>query len=81
MPIATMIPGTISGERMNALTSPLPANRPRTSATEAGVPSAVASTVTASPTQMLSQADEIQSALVKKLRYQCRLNPGGGKLK
>src|SRR5437868_2764829 len=81
MPIATIIPGTISGERINALTSLLPPNRPRTSATAAGVPSVVASTITASPTQRLSQAEESQSARVKKLRYHRRLNPGGGKLK
>src|SRR5262245_35160376 len=65
----------------NRVDSRLPLNRPRTSATAAGVPRVVASTVTASPTQTLSQAEESQSARAKKLRYHRRLNPGGGKLK
>jgi hypothetical protein len=66
---------------MRALTSFLPANLPRTRPIAAGVPRSVESAVTASPTQMLSQAESVQAERAKKLAYHCRLKPGGGKVR
>jgi len=76
-----MMTGAINGERMKALIAFLPGKRPRTSPIAAGVPRQVASTMTVAPIQMLSQAASSQSARPKKLRYHCRLKPGGGKLR
>src|ERR1700722_14623739 len=76
--IATMMPGAITGERIRAFTSFLPANLPRTRPMAAGVPSSVESAATARPTQMLSHAESVQAERLKKFAYHCRLNPGGG---
>ncbi len=81
MPTATIMPGTMIGERMKPLISRLPANLPRTSPNAAGVPSAVARMVTQTATQMLSQAAPRQSARPKNLAYHCKEKPGGGKLR
>jgi hypothetical protein len=63
--MATMIPGTTSGDTMNELIALRPGNRPRTSAREAAVPSTVASSAVMSATRMLSNVAGTQPGRAK----------------
>ena len=65
MPIATTMPGTISGESTRPATTTRSALGRREMPSAASVPSTVDSTTTTAATQMLSQVGRSQSALLK----------------
>src|SRR4029453_14166316 len=66
MPIATTIPGTISGESTRPATTTRNALGRRVMPSAASVPSTVDSTTTTAATQMLSQVGCSQSRLLKR---------------
>ena len=65
MPIATTMPGTISGDSTRPAATTRAARGRRAMPRAASVPSSVATTTTAAATQRLSQVGLSQSALLK----------------
>src|SRR5262245_33772660 len=78
MPMATMIEGMIRGETRNELIRLRPQKRPRTSASEARVPSTVARMAVIAPMRRLSSVASVQSRREKYLSYHWSEKPGGG---
>ena len=81
MPIATMMTGTISGDRISPVASMRATRGSRARPSVASVPSTVDSTTTAAATPRLSQVAASQSRLPRYSRYQRTPKAGGGKVR